>query len=199
MDSSQPLAALEHIGGDPMCFIAAHGTDFAKLFDDMIGLVKPLALDIEKVAESQAKPEQWAEYMKYRDRVLELVRRIEVASREKVIPAPRSNEQALVFDVASKSAQWFQPMPKANAPLPIIEFGLVCRVNNAALLRQGIAEYVAVAREASKLLHEIAPNDVPELELPAPRRAALWRTVRCSPIRSQPNGASILSWPPMRA
>src|SRR4029079_3614389 len=39
MDTSRPLAALNHVGGDPMCVIAAHGGDLTKAFDELINLL----------------------------------------------------------------------------------------------------------------------------------------------------------------
>ncbi len=169
MDSSQPLAILNHVGGSPMCVIAGHGGDMSQAYDAMVPLLKPLFIDVEKIAESKSSAIEWAEYQKYRDRFLELARRLEFTTREKVLPALRANEQALVFDVASKSDRWFAPMPKSPQPLPMLEAGLVCHVSNATLLRQGVSDYVSIAEDGSRLLHEIKPDNFPQFELPPPQ------------------------------
>jgi hypothetical protein len=172
-DSSKRLEILSHVGGNPMLFIATHAGDTVEDYNLAIDWLKRLALDVEKIVEQQAPPDEWAKHLQFRERGIQLLRRIDRANREQIIPAMRSNEQALVMDVASKSIQWFAPMPRARQPLPMLEIGIVARVDDAALLRRGVAEYASVIEDALKLAHDVQPDQIPPLQLPAPTERLL--------------------------
>ena len=172
-DASRPLTVLNHVGGNPLLLYATHTADTVEDYNLGINWVTRLAADAEKIVETHVPPDDWAKYSQYRERGLELLRRIDRANREQIIPSMRANEQALVVDVASKSVQWFAPLPRSPEPLPMLEIGVVARVNDAELLRKGVSEYSAVIQEALKLMHEISPDEIPQLQIPAPETRSI--------------------------
>jgi hypothetical protein len=172
-DSTRPLVVLNHVGGNPMFAMAAHAGDTVQDYDTIVSGFKRLAGDIEEIVKQQAPPEVWAKYETFRGRWIELWQRLDRANREKLYPSMKANETAIVLDVASKSTQWFSAMPRSKEPLPMLEMGVVARVDDAALLRQGISEYWAVVQEALKLVHEMNPEQVPLVQLPAPEEKKL--------------------------
>lgn len=172
-DSSRPLAMLDHVGGNPMLFVASHGKGTVEDYDLMVGWVKRIAGHVEEIIDEHAPPDEWARYVEIRNRVVELLKRLDRANREQLIPATRENEQAFVMDVASQSLQWVAPMPPARRPLPMLEIGFATRVSDAALYRQGVAEYMAVIQDALTMLHELAPDEIPEIRLPEPQKRDL--------------------------
>jgi len=173
-DSSRPLEILNHVGGNPLLIVATHAGDTIEDYSLAVDWVKRLAVHVEKIAEQQSPPAEWAEYLKHRERGLAILRRIDRANREQIIPALKANEQAFVVDVASKSVQWFAPLPRSPEPLAMIEIGLVSRVDDASLLRKGVSEYAAAIQDGLNFLHEISPDQFPKLQIPAPetRRSA---------------------------
>ena len=173
VDSSKPLTILDHAGGDPMVVVATRSKEDAEGYQRAIEWVKRIAGHIEEIAEAKADPDDWARYLQYRERGLELLRRLDQATREHIIPAFEDGQSAVVMDVSAKSQRWIKQMPESPKPLPMLEIALVATVSDAEHLRQGVVEYFDVAREAITLLREINPEDVPKFELPEPETRAL--------------------------
>jgi hypothetical protein len=167
MDSSKPLSILEHVGGNPILFIASRSKDTVDDYNEAVAWLTQTAKHVEQAVQSKADPEDWAEYLKYRDRGIALLKRIDRANREFLYPAFQDNQGALVLDTSAKSKQWINQMPEAPQPLPMIELGIVASVSDADKLREGVQEYISVVRDAIKLAREIDPEDVPEFDLPA--------------------------------
>ena len=172
-DSTQSLTLVEHVGGDPTLFVAARSTDDAEDYDQAVEWVKRIAVQIEEIAESKADPDDWARYQQYRDRAVELLERLDRANREHLIPAFQDGQSALVIDTSAQSKQWSDQMPESPKPLPMLELAIVLGVSDAEHLRQGVAAYVDIVRDAIKLAHEIDPEEAPEFELPEPERRSL--------------------------
>ena len=166
MDSSKPLSILDHVGGTPILFVASRSKDTVDDYDEAADWLTQTAKHVEQVAEAKTKPEDWAEYLKYRDRGIALLKRINTANREMLYPAFADNQGAFVLDLSAESKRWVNQMPEAREPLPMIEFGIVASVSDAEKLREGAKEYIAVVRDAIALVREINPEEVPEFELP---------------------------------
>jgi hypothetical protein len=173
INSSKPLTILEHVGGEPMLFVATRSNDTVEDYDEAVAWLRRTALHVEQIVEAKSDPEDWAKYQQYRGRGIELLRRLNDANREHMYPAFEDNQGALVIDVAAESKQWFAKMPESPKPLPMIEFAVVASVSDAEHLRQGAKEYFAVLRDALALMHEIEPEEVPEIDLPKPQTREL--------------------------
>jgi hypothetical protein len=173
LDDSEPLSILSHVGGDPLGFFASRSRQSVEQYDETIESVKRLAVRVEKLAEEKAPSEEWAKYMEYRDEVVELLARLDHATREHLFPALKDGQQALVIDVAAESQRWIDQMPKSPKALPMLELGVATSVSDAEHLRAGIAEYFAVAEDVAKLLHEANPEEVPAVDVPEPEKREL--------------------------
>ncbi len=173
MDSSKPLSILNHVGGNPMLLVATRSNDTVEDYDEAIAWLRQTAQHVEQIVETKADPEDWARYMQYRDRGIELLRRINNANREHLYPAFADNQGAVVLDVAAQSKQWVDQMPESPKPLPMLELGVVASVSDPDHLRQGAREYLAVLRDAIALMREINPDEVPDFELPRPNKREL--------------------------
>jgi hypothetical protein len=168
MDSSKPLEILNHIGGSPLLFVASRSNDTVEDYDAAVKWLTKTAGHLEEIAQSKAEPDDWARYMEYRDRVIELLHRLNKANRELLYPALEKNEGAIVLDASAESKRWFAQMPESPKELPMLEIGIVAGVSDPEKLKEGVKEYVAVAKEAMELAHEINPEEVPEIDLPKP-------------------------------
>lgn len=173
LNSSKPLAILNHLGGSPLMCFASRSNDTVEDYNEAVAWLKKTAGHVEEIAEAKAEPEDWTEYMKYRDRVIALLGRLDKANRELLYPAMADNEGAFVINASAESKQWTTHMPKSPKELPMLELGMVVSVSDAESFRKGIQEYCDVLREAIVLAREIKPDDVPEFEIPKPEKREL--------------------------
>jgi hypothetical protein len=173
MDSSKPLTILNQAGGSPMLVFASRSRDTVEDYDSAIEWLTRTAKHVEQIAETKAKPEDWAKYQQYRERIVGLLHRLNEANREYLYPAFADNQGALVVDVASTSKQWIRHMPASPKPLPILGIAMVASVSDAERLRQGAKEYFAVVRDAIALARELNPEKVPDFDLRKPQKREL--------------------------
>lgn len=173
VDSSKPLTLLNQTGGNPMLLFATRSKESPEDYELTVSWLKRVAGHVEQIVESKADAEDWAKYQQYRDQGIELLKRLDRANREHLIPALADGQGALVMDVAAESTRWFAKMPASPKPLPMLELSFVSGVSNAEQLRQGVAEYLDVARDTIALLREINPDEMPDFQLPQPERREL--------------------------
>jgi hypothetical protein len=172
-DSTRQLSLLNHVGGSPLLFLAGRSKESPEDYEQAVEWVKRIGVQVEKIVESKAPPEDWARYQQYRDRGLELLERLDRANREHFIPALADGQSALVVDTAAESTRWARQMPESPNPLPMLELAFVASVSDAEHLRQGIVETVDVAEDALALAREFNPDEVPEFEVPEPEKREL--------------------------
>jgi hypothetical protein len=98
-----------------------------------------------------------------------LGQRFAKAYYEQIKPGLADGQVALVLSSELKKTRWHAAMPEASNPLPLPELVLVMGVRDAHLLEQGGNEVFAILRDLVKGLHELLPDKVPEVEIPAPQ------------------------------
>ena len=69
----------------------------------------------------------------------------------KLFPALADGQSALVIDFTAKSEKWFEQMPPATKPLPMLELALVASVSDAEKLREGVKTYIEAGKEGINL------------------------------------------------
>jgi hypothetical protein len=167
-DSSQPLTLLDHAGGNPLLLYASRSKQTIEQYDATIAAASRVFLDGEEIAEKAAPAEQWAEYQKWRPKVLDLLKRLDTTTRENLYPAFADGQMALVFDTGAESLQWQAEVPAAEKPLPMLEIALVGSVSDADRLRAAVTDLFQLTQDTIALLHEANPSEVPNTELPRP-------------------------------
>ncbi len=172
-DSSKPLTILNHVGGNPLLFFATRTKDSPEDYQAMVDGLKRIAERVEKIAESKVEPDDWAEYQEVRERALPLLRRLDHATREHLIPALQDGQSALVMDTSAESKRWFRPMPESPKPLPMLEFAIIAGVSDADELRKAWTEYFDIAGDAIEIVREMNPDDGPDFTLPEPEKRQL--------------------------
>lgn len=165
-DSSKPLSILSHVGGSPMLMVASRSTQNVEDYKQVVAWLKQVTEHIEKIAKEKAEREQWEKYQEIRGKAIALLERLDKANREHLYPALADGQGAIVFDVEAKSKQWFKKMPESPKPLPMFELAFEATVSDAEHLRLGVAEYIAVAKEAYALIKEYNTKEMPELKMP---------------------------------
>jgi hypothetical protein len=172
-DSSQPLTLLDHADGNPFLMIAARSKQTVEQYDATVAAIQRVGLDFEELAEKTAPAEQWAEYQKWRPRIMALLESANTTTRENLYPAFADGQFSLVVDAAATSDHWVAPMPPAEKPLPMLEIGLVGSVADAARLQTAVSDYFRIVQETIALLHEANPSDFPDTQLPHPKVAQI--------------------------
>jgi hypothetical protein len=172
-DSSKQLTILSHVGGSPMLLVATRTKDSPEDYQAMVDGLKRIAERVEKIAETKAEPDDWAEYQEVRERALPLLRRLDQTTREHLIPALQDGQSALVMDTSAESKRWFRPMPESPKPLPMLEFGIIAGVSDADELRKAMTEYFDIAGDAVDIVREMNPDEVKDFTLPEPEKRQL--------------------------
>jgi hypothetical protein len=172
-DSSKPLTILNHAGGSPMLLVATRTKDSPDDYQAMVDGLKRIGERVEKIAESKAEPDDWAEYQEIRERALPLLRRLDHTTRDHLIPALQDGQSALVMDTSAESKRWFRPMPESPKPLPMLEFAVLAGVSDDNELRQAMTEYFDIARDAIDVVRELNPDEVADFTLPEPQKREL--------------------------
>jgi hypothetical protein len=181
-DSSKPLALLKHVGGNPTLLLATRSKEDPEDYDRGVEWLKRVAVQVEKILQAKADPDDWARYQQIREEAVGLLERLDRANREHLLLAFQDGQSALVVDTSAQSKQWSNKMPESPNPLPMFELALVLSVSDADHLRQGATQYFDVVQDAIALAREIHPDQVPEFELPEPER------------RSRDDGGNVYSY-----
>jgi len=168
LDSSKPLEILNHVGGSPLMCFASRTNDTVEDYNDAIEWLEKVAGHVEEIAENKSDPDDWAEYQKYRGRVIDLLGRLDDANREYLYPALEGSEAAFVVNASAESKQWTKHAPKSPTALPMLDFGIVTSVSDAEQLREAVDVYFDVLRDGIVLAREIDPDGLPAFKIPDP-------------------------------
>lgn len=166
--STEPLAMLDHAGGNPLFLLATHSEQTLAQYDATVAASHRVFLDAEQVAEKLSPAEQWTEYQKWRPKVMSLLTRLNTTTRENLFPALADGQAAIVVGAGATSTTWVADMPPAEKPLPMFELGLVGGVADVARLKTAMADYFQITQDTIALLHEANPNDFPDFTLQQP-------------------------------
>ncbi|MEX2286233.1 MAG: hypothetical protein WD648_04030 [Planctomycetaceae bacterium] len=166
LDGSQKLSLLDHVGGDPVMFYAGRTKHSPEQYNLMVRILKRVYYYLDKYAVIKVADDNLERYTTYRDAALPHLERLEKITREKLVPAFKDGQGAIVIDAKSTSKSWTLLMPPSEKALPMLELALVYGVSDAALLRSAVDEYFAVAKDLLATLHKAAPEEFPELPLP---------------------------------
>ncbi len=170
LDPSKKLTVLNHVGGDPIAFWAARGKENPQQFDNLATVVARAGYYAEKIMLEKGDPQQKDAYAKLREQLLPLVTQLGNVTREKLVPAFADGQSALVLDAKSTSESWHNAMPPAEGELPMLEFGMVNGVSDAALVKEGFAAYFDIFQQMLDKLHELSTGDMKDIfpqEIPA--------------------------------
>jgi hypothetical protein len=177
-DASQPLTILNHLGGTPIAFYAARGTNVDEDYGQLASVVERVAYYVEQIATEQMDDDQRGAYQQLKTRLMPLVERLGQVTREKLVPAFRDGQGAIVLDAKSTSDSWHLAMPPAaDGELPIFELALVYGVSDAGLVREACGDYFEILQQSLDILHEAStgdlqdmfPDAIPKIELARPR------------------------------
>jgi hypothetical protein len=161
------LSLVAHLGGNPLLAWTARSRPAPEQFDMLgrwIGLGRKYW---EKLGVPRLDETQRADYEQIAKLVFPALDALGATTRGKLLPS-LDGQAAFVID-----DQLRLPGSKLGLPvddeLPLPEPALVYGVKDEALLRSAAAEYRETLNRLLAGLHEAKPDDVPEIEAPAPQ------------------------------
>ncbi len=167
-DGSQPLTLLDHVGGNPILFAVARAADSEGDYDLLVKWLRRMYEYFEEMAVSDLDDDERKQYDEFKAQALPLLQRLDRANRKQLGPALKDGQLGFVIDARTTSRQWQRDMPVADTPLPMLELALVLGVSDAKRLQKGVATYFDVTNKFLKMLHEMEPDEFPDMKVPPP-------------------------------
>ena len=184
-DASSPLISLEHLGGDPMMFVASRLQDRPEYFQLSRQIVQKLKTRFDEVSEldwSQVIKEiepvansiwpgmdwnsaEWSDSMDTikasTDTFWPYLVRMADTWEKKFLPAI-SGEHAIVLGGGNLAArQWFKEMPPSVDPLPLPEFAVVSGIRNKSLLINAYEDLFKICDDIVESIRKQDPSSIP--------------------------------------
>jgi hypothetical protein len=171
LDASKPLSIVDHVGGSPLFAIVGRGQHRPQDYDLLVKWIKKGYGYFETVGLPQMPPEEQAKFRQASEIAIPLIKRIDAATRDDLIPALADSQVGLVVDADITSMRWHSELPALGKPLPMAELALVFGVSDADRLKKAGREYLAVARDALSKVREINPDaPIPaDYQVPSPQ------------------------------
>ena len=167
LDGSKPLGLLQHVGGNPAIAAVNRGKVSVANYDRFVKWVGVGYRYFEKYAVPQMPEKERGPYQKAMTSLLPLFGRLNQTTRDKLLPALADGQIGLVIDTKLKSKQFFQEMPAAADPLPMLEPALIFGVSDAELLRQACTEYKDIFNAMIDVVRQIEGSEIrPDFRIP---------------------------------
>src|SRR5262249_34893665 len=134
VDSSQPLTVLNHVGGSPLLAFVGRTKYQPQNYQMLVKWVKLINQRFEEMALPRLDEGTRAQYEEFAKILHPVLKRIDKATSELLLPALADGQMGLVLDAQMTSKQWHQMMPASDKPLPILEPAIIVGVSDAAKL-----------------------------------------------------------------
>lgn len=164
LEGGKPLSILSHVGKEPILFAASRSKqdDNAK---EMISYFAHRVLEIVDAIEfgddEEGKKMQEV-FDKAAGKGKPIVEKFVKITTEKILPSLKDGQAAFVVDATLTTDRLDPAMPPAEQAILLPEVALVIGVNDAAQLREGLKEYLALGRELIAAIREVSPDAIPE-------------------------------------
>lgn len=164
---TQPLSLLAHVGGNPLAAVVARGKHSPADYDLLVKWLKVAYRYFEEYAVPEMSGDEKEQYEKAVEKLRPLAKRLNQVNRQKLIPSLADGQGGLVLEAKVKSQQIAQEAPAFEQPMPLPELALVLGISNAKLFSEALEDYRQIANDTVDALHEIEPDDVPDIDIPA--------------------------------
>ena len=168
LDGSKPLTILRHAGGAPLLVAAVRSRSDPAHYELLVKWLRKAHDYFEELVVAKLEDEQKKQYEQVMKVARPLLRRLDKATGQLLLPALADGQVAFVLDGKLASKQWHPALPAAQKPLAILEPALVVGVSDPEKLVQAFHEYRAIANDLLAALHKLAPDQVPEIRIPDP-------------------------------
>jgi hypothetical protein len=170
MDDSKRLTLLDHVGGNPVLAVIARSKYSPEQYDMVVKWAKKGYGYFEEFGLPRMPPEEQAKFRHVAQLAIPLLRRIDAATRNDLIPGLADGQAGLVVDADITSMRWHSGMPSLGKPLPAPEIALVFGVSDEERVKKAFGEYKAVAQAAVDKISELNPEAIPKgFQIPPPQ------------------------------
>jgi hypothetical protein len=154
LDGDAPLTVLNHLGGEPLGFFALRRNFTVEDYDQWVKWLKRGAYYFDKIGLNEMTPENRALFLELRRQLEPQLERLDLATRELLIPAIADGQKAIVLDASPRSETVYvgevETEASAQSPaddLPRLELACVLGVSDSEKFKEACREYLAVAGE----------------------------------------------------
>lgn len=168
--ASKRLDLTEHVGGTPLVALVGRARMSGADYGDFVDFVKLAHGFFEELAIQPLPAADQAHYRDFMETVKPLLARLNTATEKMLLPGLADGQFGFVLDAKLTSQQWFKGMPRAAAPLPMLEPAVVVGVSDPELVKKAFSEYRAVADAVIAKLKEKDPESLPpDFKIPDPQ------------------------------
>jgi hypothetical protein len=166
--AKKPLSMLNQLGGNPLMAAVWRSGTTAEEYANLVKWLGIFAAHGEKFVESSAP--NGDEIIKvYREQAKPLLKELNEIVEKLWLPALADGQEGIVLDGKWTSKQWHAAMPALEKPLPMIEFGLLLGVSDAAKFEKAVEGYRLLVNKVYAKARELNPaGAAPEFEVAKP-------------------------------
>ncbi|MFT5523087.1 MAG: hypothetical protein ACI9HK_001031 [Pirellulaceae bacterium] len=168
LDGSKPLTILNHVGGDPIAFVASRTKSAEETYQLLKKIATRTVFYVDSFGVEQMDEESRKIYELVREEALPLLRRLDDVTTNLLLPSVRDGQSAVVIDAQLVKNKWHEAMPTAEIPLPFPEIGYVMGLSSADQFKQAVSGYIEIGRDAIGKIREVTPEGIPPFEVPPP-------------------------------
>jgi hypothetical protein len=164
IDGTKPLGLLDHVGGNPLFGFVNRSKASVKDFEQAKKWLRIGWKYFNEFAVPTMAEEEQNKFKAYAKDMMPLLERLDRATCDLMIPALADGQAALVFDGKFTTKQLQKELPEWEQPMPLPELAIVVGVSDANLLKQGVKEYMAIAREVLEVVKKHDPEAIEEFK-----------------------------------
>ena len=164
----KPLTLLDHLGGNPLMAVVWRSGTTVDDYKAFAKWVATFAGHAEKIALAMA-PESEPFVESYRKNLVPLFQELSGITEKLWLPALADGQEAVVLDAKWTSRKWHEALA-ADRELPMLEFGIVLGVSDAAKLEKALESYrTAINKLIAKASEADPTGNIPAIEIPKPK------------------------------
>lgn len=167
-DATKPLPILNHVGGTPILAAAWRSAYNPQGYDTLVKWIKVANSYVEDLVPQLLGNEAKKQYDMVMQIALPILKKLDDATRNQLIPSLKDGQGAFVIDGKLSSKRWFEGLPAADNPLPLPELAFVYGVSDEALLKKAFEEYRGAVNDTLAVASNASGGLLPNLTMPPP-------------------------------
>lgn len=164
---TKPLTLLNHVGGAPLIAAVWRSGTTIEDYRNAVKWISVFGDHGVKIISNKAPEAAPVVEMVQKD-IFPLLKEMSGITEKLWFPA-LDGQEGIVIDAKWTSKQWHAALPETKIPLPMLEFGVVLGVSDAAKLQDALEGYRVTVNKIIAKVQELAPpGSIPAFEIPKP-------------------------------